>query len=135
MFFIKQMSDSLIPSFLVSDVSESLRSLTKNERCEQIAQVAHQKWAMWANRSGRSPKMSDVSESLRSLTKNERMSESLIFLSESLICSFLGKKQAIRSENWWANFQPCSEGILRNNNLIFPSVNKYCIVRSATKPY
>ena len=39
------MSESLIPSFLVSDVSESFRSLTKNERCEQIAQVAHQKWA------------------------------------------------------------------------------------------
>ena len=30
------------------------------------------KWAMWANPSGRSPKMSDVSESLRPLTKNER---------------------------------------------------------------
>ena len=29
-------------------------------------------WAMWVNRSGRSPKMSDVSKSLRSLTKNER---------------------------------------------------------------
>ena len=28
-------------------------------------------WAMWANRSGRSPIMSDGSESLRSLTKNE----------------------------------------------------------------
>ena len=28
-------------------------------------------WAMWANCSGHSPKMSDVSESLRSLTKNE----------------------------------------------------------------
>ena len=35
----------LIPSFLVSKVSESLRSLTKNERCEGIAQVAHQKLA------------------------------------------------------------------------------------------
>ena len=43
------MSESLIPSFLVSDVSESLRSLTKNERCEQL----------WANRSGRSSKMSE----------------------------------------------------------------------------
>ena len=67
------MSDSLIPSFLVGDVSESLRSLTKNERCERITQVAHQKWATmsdllrsltknkqpWANRSGRSPKMSE----------------------------------------------------------------------------
>ena len=39
------MSESLIPSFLVSDVSELLRLLTKNERCEQIPQVAHQKWA------------------------------------------------------------------------------------------
>ena len=29
-------------------------------------------WAMWVNRSGRSPKMSDVSKSLRTLTKNER---------------------------------------------------------------
>ena len=46
-----------------------------------------------------------VSESLRSLTKNEGMSESLNFLSESLIRSFLGKKWAIRSENWWANSQ------------------------------
>ena len=35
------MSDSLIPSFLVSDMSESLRLLTKNEQCEQIAQVAN----------------------------------------------------------------------------------------------
>ena len=66
------MSESLIPSFLVSDVSESLRSLTKNERCEQIAQDTHQKWATmsdsltslrgnersWANCSGYSPKMS-----------------------------------------------------------------------------
>ena len=39
------MSESLIPFFLVSDVSELLRSLTKNKRCEQIAQVAHQKRA------------------------------------------------------------------------------------------
>ena len=59
------MSNSLIPSFLMSDVSESLRVLTK---------------------------MSDVSESLRSLAKNERVSESLVFLSESLIRSFFRKK-------------------------------------------
>ena len=37
------MSELLISSFLVSNVSESLRSLAKNERCEQITQVAHQK--------------------------------------------------------------------------------------------
>ena len=45
-------------------------------------------------------------ESLKSLTKIERMSESLIFLSELLICSFLDKKWAIRSEIKLANYQP-----------------------------
>ena len=61
-----------------------LRTLKKNERCEQIAHVTHQKWAMWANPSSRSPKMSDherfahqkwatMSGLLRSLTKNERI--------------------------------------------------------------
>ena len=94
-------SFSLISSFLVSNMSDSLT-------------IAHFLWAMWANRSGCSLKMSDVSkslrsltkneqfthiaprkwaivsESLRSLTKNEQMSESLIFLSELLIRSFLG---------------------------------------------
>ena len=39
-----------------------------------------------------------MSKSLRSLTKNERKSESFIFLSESLIRSFFGRKRAIRSE-------------------------------------
>ena len=57
--FFEKISESLISSFLVSDVRESLRSLTKNERCEQIDQVAHQKWAMWANHSGGSLKMSN----------------------------------------------------------------------------
>ena len=95
-------------------------SLFFGERCEWITQVTHQKWVIWANRSGRSPKMSDheryphiaqmkwaiVSESLRLLTKNEQMSESLVFLRESLICSFLGKKRAIRLENRWAKSLP-----------------------------
>ena len=70
------MSDSLIPSFLVSDVIKSLRLLTKNERCERIIQVAHQKLAT-------------MSKLLRSLTKNEQMSESLVFLGELLIRSFV----------------------------------------------
>ena len=59
-----------------------------------------------------------MSESLRSLTKNERMSESLVLLSESLICSFFRYKQAIHSENRWANSQPCSSDT-------FPVI--YCI--------
>ena len=69
---------SLISSFLVSDVNEALISLKSNERCEQIAQVAQQKWATMSN-------------SLRSLGGNE-----LLF----------GQKRAIRSEFKWANFQP-----------------------------
>ena len=41
-----------------------------------------------------------MSESLRSLTKNERLSGNRsLFLSESLICSLFGKKQALCSEN------------------------------------
>ena len=44
-FSFKKTSDSLIPSFLMIDLSKLLRSLTKNKRCERIAQVAHQKWA------------------------------------------------------------------------------------------
>ena len=85
------MSNSLIPSFLVSDVSESLKSLTKNERCEQIAQVAHQKWATMSN-------------SLRLLTKNERpwtnrsgrspkMSESLVFWANRSLAHFFSKNK------------------------------------------
>ena len=71
----------------MSDVIKSLISLTKNER-------------PWAISSGSSEKMSHVSESLILLTKNERMSESLIFLIESLIRSFLDKnKRFARKSN------------------------------------
>ena len=49
-------------------------------------------------RSFCSNQMSDVSKSIISPTNNEGMSESLIFLSESLIRSFVDKKPAIRSE-------------------------------------
>ena len=51
--------------------------------------------------------VSDVSESLISLKKNEQMGESLIFLRELLIRSFLDTKWAIHSEMKWANSQPC----------------------------
>ena len=73
----------------MSDVSESLISLTKNER-------------PWAISSGHSEEMSDVSELLILLTKNERMSESLIFLSKSLIQPSLEKnEQFARKSNEW----------------------------------
>ena len=46
--------------FFVGFLNEQFtHSLFFNEWCEWIAQVAHQKWAMWANCSSRSPKMSD----------------------------------------------------------------------------
>ena len=60
----------------MSDVSELLISLKSDERCEQIAQVAHQNERPWAIRS---EEMSDRERYLKSLTKNEQMSESLIF--------------------------------------------------------
>ena len=84
------MSELLISSFMVSDVSESLISLKSNER---FAQVAQRKWAI-------------MSKLLRPVTKNEQMSESLIFLSESLICKFLDKKRVVHLEIKWANSQP-----------------------------
>ena len=62
-------------SFLVSNVSESLRSLTKNKRCEGMAQVAHQKWAIC---SGCSQKMSNherIAQVAHFFTKNERFAQ------------------------------------------------------------
>ena len=73
-------------------MSEALISLTKNEQ-------------PWASRSGCSEEMSDVSESLILITKKERTSESLIFLSELLIRSFMDKKPAIRSEIKWMSYK------------------------------
>ena len=55
-------------------MSESLifaHFLFFGEQCEWIAHFAQIKWAMWANCSDCSPKMSGGSESLRSLRGNE----------------------------------------------------------------
>ena len=53
------MSESLISSFLVSDVSELLISLKSNEWCEQIAHLATKNEHPWAIRSGCTEEMSD----------------------------------------------------------------------------
>ena len=90
-FLFKKTSDLLITSFLMSDVSESLKSLTKNEWCEQIAQIAHQKWAT-------------MSKLLRSLTKNEWIARFFEGITDLLIFS---QNPAIPSENQWENSQPC----------------------------
>ena len=66
----------------MTNVSELLRLLTKNEPCERFAQVAHQKWVT-------------MFDSLRSLTKNKRMERIARFFSSSLI--FLQKT----SELFW----------------------------------
>ena len=79
-------------------------SLFFNERCERVAQGAHQKWAIWANCSGRSPKMSDHEQ--KTGVAHQKWANSSFF-SKWLICSFFCKKQVILSENWWANSQPC----------------------------
>ena len=90
------------------------------ERCEWIAHFAQIKWAMWANRSFCSPKMSDHERFAQDVQRkwamwanhafrSPKMSEwvnRLIFLSESLICSFFEKKWAILLDIKWANSQP-----------------------------
>ena len=69
------MRESLISSFLVSDVSESLILLKSNEWCEQIAQVAHQKWET-------------MSDSLRSLMINEQIARFIFeWIARLLFCS------------------------------------------------
>ena len=115
-------------------VSDSLMSLTKNEQMSDLLNNIWQKkskifffpmfyirfyifkserfphslflWGMWAHCSGCSPKMSEWAN--RS-GRSPKMSEwaYLYFFSKSLIRSFFRKKRAIRSENRWANFQPC----------------------------
>ena len=89
------MSESLISSFLVSNVSELLRSITKNERCEWITQVAHQKWATMSN-------------SLRLLTNNEWP------WANRSDCSKKISKWANRSV-FWAN-RSCSLLLKKMNN-------------------
>ena len=71
------LSESLVRAFAQKKQGDHLKKLTKiiifvtffvllnahslffNEQCERIAQVSHKKWGMWANRSGRSPKISE----------------------------------------------------------------------------
>ena len=69
------MSDSLIPSFLVSDVCKSLSAHQKwATMSDSLRLLSGNEWS-WANRSGRSPKMSKwVNRSFF-----ERIAHSLIF--------------------------------------------------------
>ena len=112
-FFLnsKKMSESLIFAHF----------LFFGQQCEWIAHFPQIKWAMWVNCSFRSPKMSDhewfaqvdqrkwAMWANRSfcLPKMSKWENRSFFLSESLICSFLDKKQAICLEIKWANSQPC----------------------------
>ena len=77
--------------------------IKKNERFEQIAQVPHQKWAMWANRTGRSPKMS----------------ESLLFLSKSLMRSFFSQK---------------TSDLLRKPMIKFPALQGRIVLSNSINP-
>ena len=63
------------PGFLYLENEQFAHSLVYGEQCEQISQVAHQKWAMWANRSNCSPKMSKWANCLFFWAKNERFAQ------------------------------------------------------------
>ena len=79
-FYFLKMSESLIPSFLMSDVSESLRSLTKNER-------------PWAICTGHSEEMSDHERITQVAHQNWANEQIACFLSESFIWSFFRKNE------------------------------------------
>ena len=83
-WFAKTTSDSLIRSFLVSDLSDSLTSLIFNEQHEQFANIAHKK--------------ESKSESLILKNTYKKYDFSQIFLSESLVFCERKSKWAIRSE-------------------------------------
>ena len=125
-FFLnsKKMSESLIFAYF----------LFFGQRCEWIAHFPQIKWAMWVNCSFRSPKMSDhewfaqvdqrkwAMWANRSfcLPKMSKWENRSFFLSESLMCSFLDKKQAICLEIKWANSQPCTSAG-QNTTLSLPT--------------
>ena len=81
LFLRSDVSKSLRLLTKMSYVSESLRLLTKNERCERIAKVAHQKWVT-------------MSKSLRSLTKNERCERIARFFEQIAHSLIFGKKKS-----------------------------------------
>ena len=77
--------------------------------------------------------MSDVSQSLRSLTKNERMSESLVFMSKSLIHSFFAKKERFAQKtdeqisspgkgSFWGAFNPVLTKSFQIHKIFLPVV-------------
>ena len=87
------MSDLLIPSFLMVDVSELLRLLTKNE-------------GPWAIRSGLSPKMSNH-EQIAQVAHQKWANEQIAHVFDRIVYLLIFlQKHAIRSENRWANSQP-----------------------------
>ena len=85
------MSDSLIPSFW---------------------------WAMWAHRSGRSPKMSE-------------WANHSTFWANRSFPHFFAKKQVIRSENRWANSQPRKEWEIAR--IITQGLLQYCLLQKKKK--
>ena len=112
-FYLK--NERLAHSLLVSDVSKPLRSLTKMSDMSELLRPLTKNERPWAIPSGLSPKMSNrewftqvahqkwatMSKSLRSLTKSKRMRESLVFYSKWAIRSFFRKP--MKSNEWIPN--------------------------------
>ena len=108
-------------------------SLFFNQRCEQKDQISHQKWAMWAKYSGRSPKMSDyeqfaqiahqkwatMSKSLRLLTKNEWPWANCFFLERIAHLLIFLPKTSDSLRKPMSKFQPwiCPAHTIANNDL------------------
>ena len=95
---------------IIEKISESLifaHFLFFGEQCEWIAHFTQIKWAMWANRSGRSPKMSDH-ERFAQVAHQKWANEWITHFFERIAHSLIfGQKRAICLEIKWANSQPC----------------------------
>ena len=94
------MIDLLIPSFL-------------GEQCEQIAQVAHQKWAMWANHSGRSLTKNERCEQIAQVAHQKWANERIAFFKEQITHLFI--------------FSHKKGDSLRKTDELIPSPEKNCV--------
>ena len=88
-FALKNMTKIVYFDTLFKKNEQFAHSLFFYEQCEQITQVTHQKWVMWANCSGGSPKMSHHEWVAH---QNDQMSKSIVFRANRSFAHYFAKK-------------------------------------------
>ena len=89
-FALKNMTKIVYFDTLFKKNEQFAHSLFFDEQCEQITQVTHQKWVMWANCSGGSPKMSDHEWVAH---QNDQMSKSIVFRANRPFAHYFAKNE------------------------------------------